>query len=220
MKRIGTGGFRRMRFSERRLPLLPLIATNAGAALLFLAACLVWNVPELIGMFKQRARAARTDAAIQDRGSMNVLIGLQWSGLALSFALAWWWQGAAIPWLRTPLFLAGIGAMLLGVALRWYAIWTLGSYFTRDVAVSADQAVVQHGVYRFIRHPAYSGTFLTMFGVGLALTNWASVLVLLICVVLGHLYRVRIEEQALIQTIGQPYVAYMRRTKRFIPWIV
>jgi protein-S-isoprenylcysteine O-methyltransferase Ste14 len=200
--------------------LLPLIYTNAGTALLFLTACLVWNVPELIGMFRQRARTARAEAAIQDRGSIGILIGLQWGGLALSFALAWWWRDAAIPWLRLPLLLAGIGTMLLGVALRWYAIWTLGRYFTRDVAVSADQAVVQHGVYRLIRHPAYSGTFLTMFGVGLALTNWASVLVLLACVVLGHLYRVRIEEQALIHTIGQPYIAYMQRTKRFIPWIL
>ena len=70
-----------------------------------------------------------------------------------------------------------------------------------------------------IRHPAYSGTFLTMLGVGLAMTNWASLVALLLCVFLGHIYRVSIEEQALIRTIGQPYIEYMRRTKRFIPWV-
>jgi protein-S-isoprenylcysteine O-methyltransferase Ste14 len=79
--------------------------------------------------------------------------------------------------------------------------------------------VVQNGPYRFIRHPSYSGTFLTMLGVGLAVTNWASLLFLLLFVLAGHLYRVRVEEQALMRILGQPYIAYMHRTKRFIPLV-
>jgi protein-S-isoprenylcysteine O-methyltransferase Ste14 len=199
--------------------LLPLIYTNAGAVGLFVAACIVWNVPEMIGMVRQMAKVSRKAAAVQDRGSLGILIGLQWLGLALNFLFAWWFQEAAISWQRTALFLLGVIFMLLGVALRWYAIWTLGRYFTRDVAVSGDQQVVQRGPYRAIRHPAYSGTLLTMLGVGLAMTNWASLASLLICVFLGHLYRVWVEEQALIQTIGQPYIEYMRRTRRFIPLV-
>ena len=58
-----------------------------------------------------------------------------------------------------------------------------------------------------------------MLGVGLAVTNWASLLALLICVLAGHLYRVRVEEKALIQAIGRPYIAYMQRTRRFIPFV-
>ena len=199
--------------------MLPLIYTNIGAASIFLAACLVWNVPEVVGAFKQRAKAARKEASVQDRGSLGILIGLQWTGLALNFLLAWLFQMAAISWHRTALFATGILLILLGVALRWYSIWTLGRYFTRDVAVSAGQKIVKHGPYRTIRHPAYSGTFLTMLGVGLAVTNWVSLLVLLICVLAGHLYRVRVEEQALIQAIGQPYITYMQRTRRFIPFV-
>lgn len=187
------------------------------AAGIFLVACLIWYVPELIGTLKQTARVSRKEASVQDRGSMGILIGLQWVGLALNFALAWLFPAAAIPWQRITLFMLGVILMLLGVALRWYAILILGRYFTRDVAVSVDQQVVQNGPYRFIRHPAYSGTFLTMLGVGLVVINWASLVVLLVLVLVGHLYRVRVEEKALIQSIGQPYVEYMHRTKRFIP---
>jgi protein-S-isoprenylcysteine O-methyltransferase Ste14 len=201
------------------MSLLPLIYTDAKAAAIFLAACLVWNVPEVIGAFQQMAKVSRKEASVQDRGSMGTLIGLQWVGLALNFLLAGLFRAAAVSWYRTELFSAGVTLMLLGVALRWYAIWSLGRYFTRDVAVSADQKVVQNGPYRTIRHPAYSGTFLTMLGVGLAVTNWASLLALLLCVLSGHLYRVRVEEKALTQTIGQPYVAYMQRTRRFIPFV-
>jgi protein-S-isoprenylcysteine O-methyltransferase Ste14 len=197
--------------------LLPLFYTNTAAAAVFIAACLIWLIPEMIGMFQQKANVSRKTVLVQDRGSLVLLIGMQWVGLALNFLLAWLFPARAILWQRKALFLLGVIFMLLGVALRWYAIGKLGRYFTRDIAVSADQQVVQHGPYRWIRHPAYSGTFLTMLGVGLAMTNLASLISLLFCVFLGHFYRVSIEEKALIRTIGQPYIEYMRRTKRFIP---
>jgi len=150
---------------------------------------------------------------------MNILIGLLWFGVILNFSLGWLFPTAAIPWQRTALFSIGITLILLGVALRWYAIWTLGTYFTRDVAVSTDQKIVQSGPYHYIRHPAYSGTFLTMLGLGLAMTNWASLVALLLCVFAGHMYRVSVEEKALSQIIGQSYRQYMQHTKRFIPWV-
>jgi protein-S-isoprenylcysteine O-methyltransferase Ste14 len=204
--------------------LLPLIYTNPAAAGVFLVACLIWGVPEMIGMSRRGASVSRKAATVQDRGSLVVLLVLQWVGLGLNFALAWLLPSAsltsaAIPGQQTALFLLGVLFILLGVALRWYAIWTLGRYFTRDVAVSSDQPVVQDGPYRLVRHPAYSGTLLTMLGVGLAVTNWASLISLLVCVLLGYAYRVRIEEQALMRTIGQPYIDYMRHTKRFIPLV-
>ena len=197
--------------------MLPLVYTNPTAAGVFCAACLAWLVPEMFGMFPQMAKASRKGVVVQDRGSLILLLGLQWVGLALNFMLAWLLPATAFPGPRTALFVLGVAFIPLGAALRGYAIWTLGSYFTRDVAVSLDQPVVQRGPYRLIRHPAYSGTFLTMLGVGLALTNWAGLGCLLSCVFLGHFYRVSVEEKALVRTLGQPYVDYMRRTKRFIP---
>lgn len=199
--------------------MLPLIYTNSIATGIFLAACFVWLVPEWIGTFTQTAKASRKEASVWDRGSMGLLIGLLWLGVALNFVLSALLPAAAITWQRTLLFGIGVSLILFGVVLRWYAIWILGRYFTRDVAVSVDQEIVQTGPYRYIRHPAYSGTFLTMLGIGFAMTNWASLVVLLLCVFLGHLPRVRVEEQALSQVIGQPYVDYMRRTKRFVPGV-
>jgi protein-S-isoprenylcysteine O-methyltransferase Ste14 len=189
------------------------------AAGIFLLACLIWIIPEMRGTLKQRASTTRKEALISDHGSMIILIGLQWIGLALNFLLAGLLPGAAIIWQQTLIFCLGIILILLGVSFRWYAIRTLGRNFTRDVAVSAHQQVTQDGPYRLIRHPAYSGTLLTMAGVGLAMTNWASLIALLICVLAGHMYRVHIEEKALMQTIGQPYTTYMQCTKRFIPWV-
>jgi protein-S-isoprenylcysteine O-methyltransferase Ste14 len=197
--------------------LYPFVLTGRAETVVFIAACLIWAVPEMIGSVRQRARVSRKGASVQDRSSLAVVIGLQWIGLALCFFFARLFPAAAISGQRTAVLLLGILIMLMGVALRWYAIRTLGRFFTRDVAVSADQPVVQDGPYRFIRHPAYSGTFLSMLGLGLAVTTWAGLVCLLACVFFGHLYRVNVEEKALVGAIGQPYVEYMRRTRRFIP---
>ena len=195
----------------------PLIYTNPAAAALFVAACLIWLVPETIGMRRQMAKDRRAASLVQDRGSLVVLLGLQSAGLVLNFALAGLFPAGAMAAPRAALFGLALAVMLLGVGLRGWSIWTLGKYFTRDVAVSADQPVIDHGPYRWIRHPAYSGVLLTMLGVGLAAANWASLSALMVCVVMGYAYRVRIEEAALVRALGQPYRDYMRRTKRFIP---
>lgn len=199
--------------------MFPLIYTQPAAAGLFLCTCLLWLVPEMLVVRSRMGKASRRTGSLQDRGSLLVLLGLQWIGLALNFLLAWQLPAAAIHWLPAAPLIAGEISILLGIGLRWYAIWVLGAYFTRDVVVSADQVVVQNGPYRLIRHPAYAGTFVTMLGVGLVVANWASLLCLLLCVFSGHIYRVHVEEQALVRALGQPYLEYMRRTKRFIPHI-
>jgi protein-S-isoprenylcysteine O-methyltransferase Ste14 len=198
---------------------MPLIYIDPLDAGIFLFACLAWMLPEMVNTLSQMAKVSRKGTAIEDHGSMAILLSLQWAGLVLNFLFAWILPQFAMTWGRTGFFSSGILIMLLGIALRWYAIRTLGSYFTRDVAVSCSQPVIQKGPYRLIRHPAYSGTLLTMLGLGLATTNWASLMVLMGFVFLGHWNRVRVEEKALVGAIGEPYIEYMRRTRRFIPLV-
>jgi len=203
-----------------RISLLPIIYTNIVAAIIFWAAYLIWLIPEMVGGSRQNAKTLRKEASVQDRGSQATLLALLWVGIGLNFLFAGLLQGAAITWHRTAIFIIGVVLILSGVALRWYAIQVLGHYFTRDVAVSSDQQVIQSGPYRFIRHPAYSGTLLTMLGIGLATTNWASLIAIIICTLVGHLYRISVEEKALSRTIGQPYVEYMQHTRRLIPFVL
>ena len=195
----------------------PLFFDQPIYSVTFGVACTIWYVPELLGAFFQRA--ARRNATRHDRGSYAVLVGVLWMGLLLGFGIAALAPWAAILALRRLLFWLGVAGILAGVAVRWYAIRVLGRFFTRDVATQMGQTVVQDGPYRFIRHPAYSGTLLTLLGIGLTLGNWLALLVVLIGGVLGHLYRVRVEEQALLDALGEPYRVYMRGTRRFIPFV-
>ena len=57
-------------------------------------------------------------------------------------------------------------------------------------------------------------------GIGIALTNWLSVLLAFVGTVAAYSYRVKVEERALLSEIGEPYAEYMRTHKRYIPFVV
>jgi protein-S-isoprenylcysteine O-methyltransferase Ste14 len=96
----------------------------------------------------------------------------------------------------------------------------LGSRFTYVVQAAPDQAVVERGAYKYVRHPSYTAGLLLYGGIGLALGNWVSLAFSLIPLALAYGYRIAVEERALVQTIGAPYAAYMKRTHRLIPFVL
>lgn len=118
---------------------------------------------------------------------------------------------------QRSLGLVGLVLFGAGILLRWYAIIHLGRFFTVDVAISSEHRVIDSGPYRFVRHPSYSGALLAFVGVGLCMRNWVSLLVLIVPVTAAFLWRIRIEEQALIDGLGDDYRRYAAQTKRLIP---
>jgi protein-S-isoprenylcysteine O-methyltransferase Ste14 len=57
-------------------------------------------------------------------------------------------------------------------------------------------------------------------GIGLALGSWLSAALVTVSAIATYVYRVTIEERALLETIGEPYAAFMKERKRFIPYVV
>src|SRR5450755_4884962 len=157
-------------------------------------------------------------SSAQDEGTFRALvIGSPLAMIAASAA-------SLVPRLTIPypVVAAMLGTIMLiaGAVLRRYFFNALGKSFTGTVIVSKDQQIVQHGVYRRVRHPSYTAAILMFTGVGLALGSWISVAILFLvhCCLYG--IRVAVEEKALVETLGEPYRQYMSRTKRFIPFVV
>jgi protein-S-isoprenylcysteine O-methyltransferase Ste14 len=121
---------------------------------------------------------------------------------------------------RAAIFYLGLALMASGMVLRVWAIAQLGRYFVPEVAIQPGQRVFDRGLYSHLRHPSYAGTFVTVLGYGLALGNWLSLAVMLVIPGLVYGWRMRVEEAALIEAFGDEYRAYMRRTKRMIPFIL
>lgn len=196
--------------------MLPVFATNQIDLYLFVISSGIWIVLELIFAFtRNRARGAQT----HDRASGIILIISLYAGIFLGLNTSFAARQFAIPWNRTLLFGIGIFLILAGEAFRWYAISVLGKFFTNVISIQTGQTVIENGPYRYIRHPSYSGAILSFLGFGLALTNWLSLGLIILATILGYIYRVHVEEQVLVEGLGQPYRNYMQHTKRFIPFI-
>lgn len=172
--------------------------------------------PEWIGTFTQNPEKG---AVRRDRGSYAVIMAAMFVGIALAFFVAFGFPAFTIAWRQPTVFGIGIALMLAGAGFRWYAIRVLGKFFTRSVATRAGQYVVDTGPYRLIRHPSYTGSMVTMLGMRLAMTNWASVVLMTLGTLVGYGWRVHVEEQVLCEGIGPAYREYMQRTRRFIPHV-
>lgn len=118
---------------------------------------------------------------------------------------------------NTLIVVTGILLLILGVAIRWTAIRTLKRYFTSRVTILCHHELVKMGLYRSIRHPGYLGYLFVYLGVGLALANWLSILVLFLPQLAAILYRIQVEEKALTESFGVEYSKYVTTTKRLIP---
>jgi len=179
----------------------------------------LWGLLEVFGASPRRQASSRRDALRKDRGSYILLVASLFLGIFLGGLLTEYAMYANIDWNRPAIMILAISVMAAGIVFRQYAIHVLGRYFTVDVAVSADQRVVQEGPYHWIRHPAYTGTLIIVIGMGLGMLNWLSMTAILAGYFIGHLYRIQVEEHALLESIGQPYRDYCQRTKRLIPKI-
>jgi protein-S-isoprenylcysteine O-methyltransferase Ste14 len=139
-------------------------------------------------------------------------------GAVLAIGLAVLFRAAAIP-APHVLFWLGIILVVASGLLRAHCFRMLGDQFTSVVHVTQEQRVVQRGVYRWVRHPAYTAGAMSLVGIGLVLANWASLVTLVLVCVIIYAYRVHVEEQALIATLGAAYQEYRRHTKMFIPFL-
>lgn len=195
---------------------MPLYVTDRVSAIVFWALFAFWAGSEAVAAIRApRAAGARN----RDRGSRTVLIAGYWLAVLLAFGAALAVPAANIPWGRPALFWVGVAFAGGGLCLRRYAIATLGRLHTMVVTTRAGQPVVQAGPYRWIRHPSYAGAMLTAAGILLCSTNWLSLACYpLVAAVYG--YRIRVEERALAQDLGDAYRDYMRHTKRLIPFLI
>jgi protein-S-isoprenylcysteine O-methyltransferase Ste14 len=119
----------------------------------------------------------------------------------------------------SALVLGGLLLAAAGLVLRLWAIRTLGRFFTVIVTCVPDQKVVRDGPYRILRHPSYTGAVLAAAGVVITLGSLVGLAVVVALVVPAYLYRIRVEEAALIGGLGEEYRAYRTHTWRLIPYL-
>jgi len=178
---------------------------------------LLWIASEIYLAVSKTFRARRAEE--KDRSSFRYI----WITLVISLSLGIWLGISGIgfiSWHPTWLMNTGLVLILLGLILRWWAILTLRNLFTVKVSILRDHHLIQHGPFRFLRHPSYTGSLFSFLGLGLSFANWLSTIIIFLPILSSFIYRIRVEEQALQEAFGDEYSAYCRRVPyRLFPFI-
>ena len=135
------------------------------------------------------------------------------AGIAAAWLLPPEWPDSV----RTPLEIAGVVLVVVGLGLALWAHGALGRAFTAFTRPPSGAGRTESGPYRFVRHPMYGGGILLFAGISLAF----SVTALALTGALAVLWRAKsaAEERVLVQLFPE-YEGYRSRTpRRFLPWI-
>lgn len=126
-----------------------------------------------------------------------------------------------LPVTTRPGLLRAVGTAIftIGLVIAMTARLQLGRNWSNleDHAIGPEQALVSNGLYRYVRHPIYTGDLLLLIGLELALNSW---LVLAVVPVIAVIVRQVIAEEHVLKRALPHYDEYSARTKRFIPLIV
>lgn len=163
-------------------------------------------------------RTRRADGNVQDRGTQVML----WVAIVLSLFASGWMRHLELAdmhlserWLRP----ATMVMLAAGLAVRVAAIVTLGRWFSANVTTHTAQTITRSGLFRVVRHPSYLGMEMIFFAIGLHADDWACLATAFVLPTIAVLYRIHVEEAALLGAFGDEYAEYMRATKRLIPGV-
>lgn len=128
---------------------------------------------------------------------------------------------AAIRNMSFPYFISYIGLAFIptGIAIRIKAVLTLKKAFTLTVQTSKNQHLVTTGLYHKLRHPAYTGSIISLLGVALSFRNILAVIFVFTLCLLFYGIRIRIEENALNERFHAEFQEYKKHSFKLFPYV-
>lgn len=164
-----------------------------------------------------RQRSQRNIVKSGDRLSIWIIFISISAGYCLSFIIGATRIGRIYHW--NIFFVLGSILVIIGLIIRIVSILTLNRQFTYTVSKIDNHELIEKGLYKNLRHPGYLGQLIIFTGISTALSNWLSVLCMIIPVLSGYIYRINVEEKFMIEQMGEKYRDYQKRTKRLVPGI-
>ena len=153
-----------------------------------------------------------------DRANDWVLIALLVGGLTLGWASAFCDRHSIWTLGGNGVRLLGLMLFLIGAALRIGSILSLANQFTVWVSIQEGHELVTDKLYRYLRHPSYTGAILTLLGWALVCRSGVGVLIAVLMSAL-LISRLNAEEKILQRAFSVEYADYARRTWRLIPFV-
>lgn len=183
-----------------------------GIILLFAALFTIWLFIKYPGQIANRMQATEPDERqrhIVQYIGCDLCMSLIVAGLDKRFGLS-----QISEWRYVAVF-----ALLIVAALIYRNVFAINPYLSNTIEIHEEHTVIQHGMYRIVRHPMYlASAIVYLSGLLILRSVWTiPFFVILICLLNR---RAQIEEEQLMIYLPD-YAQYMKRIKfRIIPFIV
>jgi protein-S-isoprenylcysteine O-methyltransferase Ste14 len=193
--------------------------THTVASLVWFAGVVGWYIIRY--PFERKANKVGVRKSLFDRRETSVL-AVALLGL---FVIPCLYTFAGFPAALDRPFIpaiAWLGLVPLGAALWLFrrSHVDLGRNWSISLELREQHALVKTGVYRLVRHPMYSSFFLLGVAQMLLLSNWLPDASGLLGAGAFYAFRIRREEEMMLESFGDDYRAYMAETKQLIPWLI
>jgi protein-S-isoprenylcysteine O-methyltransferase Ste14 len=166
------------------------------------------------------AKARTITAGPEDRGS-TWAVGLSSAVPVLGFVLAMKTRVSlglrVIPGMPHIAWV-GVGVGVLGLLIRLWSVLTLRDRYTRTLLVGTSHPFERGGPYRFVRHPGYLGSVLTLNGIAIASGDLLTLVVSLAATSAAYTYRIRVEDGMLVSRFGAAYQQYREKVGALLPF--
>lgn len=114
------------------------------------------------------------------------------------------------------LFWLGVGLFVLGALITIVAVFQLNVNLSPFPSPLPGSKLIETGVYKFVRHPIYTGLILAFFGYAIISDSGYKLLISTTLFLLFY-FKTRYEENMLLAKFPT-YLEYKNRTGRFFPW--
>lgn len=121
---------------------------------------------------------------------------------------------------RSPSFLSVILGTLITLgafSYRNWAIRTLGKFWSVHVEIRDNHSLITSGPFKNVRHPVYTAALLEAVGIVIILQAYISFIIIPLIIFPAIIYRIRIEENELIQKFKNEYEEYIKRSWPLLP---
>ncbi|MDA3923304.1 MAG: isoprenylcysteine carboxylmethyltransferase family protein [Kiritimatiellae bacterium] len=161
---------------------------------------------------------------LQGAGRASSGAGRDWTAIAVGYAYTLTLGAAVSEFLVRRCFpgmgfvAGGAAVYVAGVALRYWAFYTLRHQFHVDVSdTSGERHLVREGPYRIMRHPLYLGGCLEIIGLPMFLGTWGALLFGTLIFIPLEITRAYYEERFLRKLFGSAYRQYKEEVWAFCP---
>lgn len=116
----------------------------------------------------------------------------------------------------TPFRICGAVIGALGATVFVTSVVTMRDSWRAGVSKTDKTELVTDGIYQISRNPAFLGFDLVYIGILLMFFNPWLLIASVFAMLMFHLQIVNVEEDFLLETFGQEYLAYKKKVNRYI----